>query len=177
MKLTIDNLQGQGPQDYTAALDGTKLPKVERKGNQPAELQFSLVANSPQFVIPVVGAEGRAGQDEWQRCVHGVVVGSTTIRVSGMGRARGRYTDTMWRRRATKRVAKSESAANRPPFVNGAAGNALRQLAQDLLPGEFRHERGAGLDTLAVYAVNPQHNFSFHAAELAPGNREAAFDA
>ena len=56
MKLTIDNLQGQGPQDYTGALDGTKLPKVERKGNQPAELQFSLVANSPGFVIPVAGA-------------------------------------------------------------------------------------------------------------------------
>ena len=43
MKLTIDNLQGQGAQDYTGAVDGTKPPKVERKGNQPAELQFSLV--------------------------------------------------------------------------------------------------------------------------------------
>jgi len=56
MKLTIDNLQGQGPQDYTGQLDGTQLPRVERKLNQPAELQFSLVANSPGFVIPVVGA-------------------------------------------------------------------------------------------------------------------------
>ena len=46
MKLTIDNLQGQGPQDYTGALDGTKPPRVERKLNQPAELQFSLVADS-----------------------------------------------------------------------------------------------------------------------------------
>ena len=47
MKLTIDNLQGQGAQDYTGAVDWTKPPKVERKGNQPAELQFSLVGNHP----------------------------------------------------------------------------------------------------------------------------------
>ena len=56
MNLTIDNLQGQGPEEYTAGLDGTKPPVVGRKLNQPAELQFSLVANSPGFVIPVAGA-------------------------------------------------------------------------------------------------------------------------
>jgi hypothetical protein len=45
MKLTIDNLQGAGPADYTAALDGTIAPRVERKINQPAQLRCSLLAD------------------------------------------------------------------------------------------------------------------------------------
>src|SRR5580700_11714455 len=56
MNLTIDNLQGQGPQDYTGGLDGTKLPVVGRKLHQPSEMQFSLVANFPGFIVPVTGA-------------------------------------------------------------------------------------------------------------------------
>jgi hypothetical protein len=56
MNLTIDNLQGQGPQDYAGGLDGTKPLAVERKLNQPAEMQFSLVANLPGLAVPVMGA-------------------------------------------------------------------------------------------------------------------------
>ena len=76
MKLTIDNLQGQGPQDYTGQLDGTQLPRVERKLNQPAELQFSLVANSPGFVIPVVGARVTLGKTNGSDVFTGYVVSS-----------------------------------------------------------------------------------------------------
>ena len=64
MKLTIDNLQGNGPKDYTAALDGTVSPKIERKLNKPAKLRLSLVASSPTFEVPSVGARC-AGQSEW----------------------------------------------------------------------------------------------------------------
>ena len=56
MKLTIDNLQGQGAVDYTAALDGTVAPRVERKINQPAEMRCSLVGSSAGFVAPATGA-------------------------------------------------------------------------------------------------------------------------
>ena len=56
MKLTIDNLLGQGPADYTAAMDGTVMPRVSRKINQPAGLRLSLVANTPGFQTPVMGA-------------------------------------------------------------------------------------------------------------------------
>ena len=56
---------------------------------------------------------------------------------------------------------------NRSPFVVRSAGNALRQLAQDLLPGGFDTSEVQDVDTLASYAVNPQKSFSFHAAEIA----------
>jgi hypothetical protein len=56
---------------------------------------------------------------------------------------------------------------NRAPFVERTAGAALRQLAQDLLPGGFDTSAVADVDTLASYAVNPQEKFSYHAGEIA----------
>ncbi|MGB9364341.1 MAG: hypothetical protein WCA99_22230, partial [Candidatus Sulfotelmatobacter sp.] len=40
---------------------------------------------------------------------------------------------------------------NRSPFVDRSAGNALRQLAQDLLPGRFDTSAVQDLDTIASY--------------------------
>src|SRR5258708_27965113 len=56
MKLSIDNLLGQGAVDYTAALDMTVAPKIERKINQPAVMKFALVPTASGFVAPLVGA-------------------------------------------------------------------------------------------------------------------------
>ncbi len=56
---------------------------------------------------------------------------------------------------------------NRAPFVARSAGSALRQLAQDLLPGGFDTSAVQDVDTLASYEVNPQKKFSLHAAEIA----------
>jgi hypothetical protein len=56
MNLTIDNLQGAGPVNYTSALDGTVAPRVQRKIYQPVTLRFSLLATATTFVTPVIGA-------------------------------------------------------------------------------------------------------------------------
>jgi hypothetical protein len=166
MKLTIDNLQGQGPQDYTGALDGTKLPRVERKLNQPAELQFSLLANSPGFVIPVTGARVILGKANGSDVFTGYVTGSPQYEYLGWGEQGPVYRYNV--------VAQSDEVLldqkvlpNRSPFVDRSAGNALRQLAQDLLPGQFDTSAVQDVDTLTSYAVNPQMSFSFHAAEIA----------
>ena len=45
-----------GLRDYTAAMDGLKLPQVVRKLNQAAEMRCSLVADRPEFVVPANGA-------------------------------------------------------------------------------------------------------------------------
>ncbi len=64
-------------------------------------------------------------------------------------------------------VLNQKALPNRSPFVGRSAGNALRQLAQDLLPGWFDTSAVQDIDTLATYVVNPQRDFSFHAAEIA----------
>ncbi|MGA7301101.1 MAG: hypothetical protein WA261_18465 [Candidatus Sulfotelmatobacter sp.] len=166
MKLTIDNLQGQGAQDYTGAVDWTKPPKVERKGNQPAELQFSLVGNSPGFVIPVVGARVALGKTNGSDVFTGYVVAAPEYEYLGWGEQGPVYRYNL-AAQSDEILLDQKALPNRSPFVVRSAGNALRQLAQDLLPGEFDTSEVQDVDTLASYAVNPQKNFSFHAAEIA----------
>jgi hypothetical protein len=172
MKLTIDNLQGQGPQDYTGALDGTKPPKVERKGNEPAELQFSLVANSPGFVIPVVGARVALGRTNGSDVFTGYVIAAPQYEYLGWGEDGPAYRYNV-AAQSDEVLLDQKTLPNRSPFVDRSAGNALRQLAQDLLPGEFDTSAVQNVDTLASYAVNPQKSFSFHAAEIALASRSS----
>jgi hypothetical protein len=166
MNLTIDNLQGQGPQDYTGALDGTKLPKVERKLNQPAELQFSLLANGPGFVIPATGARVTLGKTNGSDVFTGYVITAPQYEYLGWGEQGPVYRYNVVAQ-SDEVLLDQKALPNRSPFVDRSAGNALRQLAQDLLPGWFDTSSLQDVDTLATYAVNPQMSFSFHAAEIA----------
>src|SRR5208283_88664 len=170
MNLTIDNLQGQGPQDYTAALDGTKLPKLERKLNQPAELQFSLLANSPAFVIPVTDARVTLGKTNGSDVFTGYVTAAPQYEYLGWGEQGPVYRYNVVAQ-SDEVLLDQKALPNRSPFVDRSAGNALRQLAQDLLPGWFATTTVLNVDTLATYAVNPQDSFSFHAAEIAVASR------
>jgi len=170
MKLTIDNLQGQGPQDYTGAMDGSNLPKVERKLNQPAQLQFSLLANSPGFVIPVMGARVTLGKTNGSDVFTGYVIAAPQYEYLGWGEQGPVYRYNM-AAQSDEVLLDQKALPNRSPFVDRSAGNALRQLAQDLLPGWFDTSAVQDVDTLATYAVNPQKSFSFHAAEIALASR------
>jgi hypothetical protein len=170
MKLTIDNLQGQGPQDYTGALDGTKSPKVERKLNQPAELQFSLVANMPGFVVPALGARVTLGKTNGSDVFTGYVTGSPQYEYLGWGEQGPVYRYNLVAQ-SDEVLLNQKALPTRSPFVGRSAGDALRQLAADLLPGWFDTSAVQDTDTLAVYVVNPQRNFSFHAAEIALASR------
>src|SRR4029077_20328548 len=134
MKLTIDNLQGQGPQDYTGSLDGTKSPRIERKLNQPAELQFSLVAYTPGFVIPAMGARVMLGNANGSDVFTGYVSAAPQYEYLGWGEQGPvyRYNVTA---QSDEVLLDQKTLPNRSPFVDRSAGNALRQLAEDLLPG------------------------------------------
>jgi hypothetical protein len=170
MNLSIDNLQGQGPQDYTGALDGTSLPKVERKLNQPAELQFSLLANSAGFEVPVTGARVILSKTNGSDVFTGYVSAAPQHGYLGWGEQGPvyRYNVVAW---SDEVLLDQKALPNRSPFVGRSAGSALRQLAQDLLPGWFNTSGLQDVDTLATYAVNPQMSFSFHAAEIALATR------
>jgi hypothetical protein len=166
MNLTIDNLQGQGPQDYTAGLDGTKPPVVERKLNQPAELQFSLVANSLGMVIPVRAARVTLSKANGTFVFTGYVTAAPQYEYLGWGEQAPVYRYNLVAQ-SDEILLDQKALPNRAPFVERSAGNALQQLAQDLLPGLFSTATVQSVDTLASYAVNPQEGFLFHAAEIA----------
>jgi len=170
MNLTIDNLLGQGPQSYTGAIDGTKIPKVLRKLNQPAELQFSLLGNSSGFVIPSAGGRVILVKENGNDLFTGYLSGAPEYEYLGWGEQGPVYRYNLVAQ-SDEVVLNRKALPNRAPFINRRAGEALQQLAEDLLPGWFATSGVQGLDILASYAVKPQKNFSFHAAEISVAAR------
>jgi hypothetical protein len=166
MKLTIDNLQGQGPQDYTWALEGTNPTLVDRGPSEPVQLQFNLVAISPGFVIPVVGARVTLGKTNGSDVFTGHVIAAPEYEYLGWGEQGPVYRYKV-AAQSDEVLLDQKALPNRSPFVARSAGEALRQLAQDLLPGGFDVSGVQDVDTLATYTVNPQKSFSFHASEIA----------
>jgi hypothetical protein len=166
MKLQIDNLDGTGPHDYTAAIDVTRLPKLVRKLNQPAELRFSLVANTPDFVVPTDGARVLLGRTNGQDVFTGYVIGSPAYEYLGWGEQGPVYRYSL--------LAKGDEAwldekrlPDLCPFVDRSAGAALRQLTQDLVGTAIDTSGVQALDLLAGFIPNAQQNWSQHAAEIA----------
>ena len=170
MKLTIDNLHGSGPIDYTAWLDGTFAPRIERVLNQPAKLRLSLVSNPAGFVVPLIHARITLAKASGAFLFTGYLIQAPEIVYLGWGEQSAVYRYEL--------VAESDEVLldqkvlpNRAPFVARTAGSALRQLVQDLLPGAFDTTAVRELDSVAAYEVNPQKRFSYHAGELALASR------
>src|ERR1700676_4729636 len=166
MKLQIDNLDGLGPVNYTSAIDGSRSPQVIRKLNQPSELRVSLVADSPNFVVPKTGARVTLGLTNGQDVFTGYLMQSPVFEYLGWGERGPVYRYDL--------VAQSDEALldekrlpDRCPFLDRSAGNALRQLTQDLLPGVFDTSAVQDLDTIAWYASDPRKTWSQQAAEIA----------
>lgn len=170
MKLTIDNLQGAGPADYTTSLDGTAAPQVERKINVPAQMKCSLLGNAAGFVVPIIGARVMLAKTNGNLVFTGYLTASPLLEYLGWGEqgAVYRYVLTAL---SDEVLLDQKALPNRAPYVSRSAGSGLRQLAQDLLPGGFDTSAVQNLDALAEYAVNPQKEFSYHAAEIAVAAR------
>src|SRR5258708_38742620 len=57
MKVTIDTLDGQGPQDYTAFVAAGKTPpSIHRRLNQPGTMTLSVALGTSGLAIPAIGA-------------------------------------------------------------------------------------------------------------------------
>ena len=74
MKLQIDNLDGLGPQDYTPMIDSARLPQIVRRLNKPSVLKVGLLANGPNFVVPVSGARLDLRPNQWTGRILGISV-------------------------------------------------------------------------------------------------------
>lgn len=166
MKLTIDNLDGRGPWDYTAYVDFARKPRLVRRLNRKAEFRFALIATTPDFVVPKNGARVLVGRTNGEDVFTGYVTGPPKYELLGW-QAQGpafRY----------EVVAESDEALldrktirRRFPFVARSAGDALRQLVKELMPGTFDTNGIEDVDTLTSYPCNPQKSWSEHAAEIA----------
>jgi len=165
MKLTIDNFDGVGAVDYSGAVDRTSAPVIERKINQPSTLRCGLLGHS-QFVVPQARARVVITKNDGTFLFTGYLTQAPAYEFLGQGEqgAVYRYEVTA---ESDEVLLDQRVLPDRAPFVARSAGSALRQLAQDLLPGGFDTTAVADVDVLASYTVNPQKKFSYHAGEIA----------
>src|SRR5208282_2482024 len=166
MKLTIDNLDGLGPQDYTAFVDLSKSPTLVRKLNNPSELKFGLVAGTGSLVVPVVGGRVTLTLNTGNDLFTGYIVEGPTYHYLGWA-DRGliyRYeidalSDVM--------LMDHKAPPQHPPFVDRNAGSAFDQLTAEALPGWFNVSGVQAGDPIPYYSVDPAKKWTASAAEIA----------
>lgn len=166
MKLEIDNLDGQGAQDYTPTIAATNLPKIKRKLNQPATMTLSLLANGASFVVPVIGARVVLSKANGQILFSGYLGGAPQYEYLGWGEQGPTYQYDL-AAESDEFLLDQKRLPDRCPFIDRSAGDILRQTIGDLLPGTFDLSEVQDTDTLATYTANPQKKWSAHAAEIA----------
>jgi hypothetical protein len=166
MKLQIDNLDGQGLQDYTAAIDSASLPQIVRNLNKPSELKVGLVAQGPEFVVPVSGARIVFSRDNGQDLFTGYLVAAPEFEYLGWGERGPTYRYNLVAQ-SDEMLLDRKRLPDRSPFVVRSAGDALRQMTQDLLPGTFDLTAVQDVDSLMIYDPDPQKKWAAHAAEAA----------
>jgi len=175
MKLTIDNLGGLGPQDYTAFVDSSKSPSLVRKLNSPAELKFGLVAGTGDLVVPAIGGRVMLTLSNGNDLFTGYIVETPTYQYLGWA-DRGliyRYevdalSDVM--------LMDKKAPPPHPPFVDRSAGSAFDQLTAEALPGWFDVSGVQAGDPIPYYSVDPAKKWTASAAEIALSARCAYRD-
>jgi hypothetical protein len=166
MKLTIDNLDGLGPQDYTAFVDLSKSPILVRKLNTPAGLKFCLVAGTGNLVVPALGSRVTLNLSSGNDLFTGYIVETPTYQYLGWA-DRGlvyRYeidalSDVM--------LMDQKAPPPHPPFVDRNAGSAFDELTAEALPGWFGVTGVQAGDPIPYYSVNPAKKWTASAAEIA----------
>ena len=166
MKLQIDNLDGAGLRDYTAAIDAAHTPRLTRKLNQRAELRFTLLQIGGDFVVPVRGARVMLGRTNGQDVFTGYISASPEYEYLGWGE-RG----VMYRYNCVahgdEALLDEKRLPARSPFVARSAGDALRQLTQSLVGNSIDTSAVQDLDVLPHYSPDAQLSWSKHAAAIA----------
>ena len=163
MKLQIDNLDGGGAIDYTPAVDISQLPHITRRLNRAAEMRFSLVAISVDFVIPVNGARVVLGLVNGQKLFTGYLTEPPGFEYLGWGQGGPTYR-YRFVARSDEAILDRKRLPDHSPFVARSAGSALRQVTNDLLPGVLDTSGVQELDVLPSYVPDPQKKWSEHAA-------------
>src|SRR5579884_2694623 len=158
MKLTIDNNDNRGPQDYTAYLDATTLPKITRKLNRAWQMTAALAAADPSFVVPASGGRVVLQRSDGYKLFTGYLTAA-------------RQQQRAWR---CLLVAQDDSwlldrnaLAVRPPFASRSAADVLRTITNDVLPGVLDASGVQDFASVYQYATNAQKSWSEHAAGLA----------
>ena len=166
MKLTIDNFDNRGPVDYSDWIDAETPPRIRRRLNQPSELSFALVAGQPQFVVPVEGSRVVLARSNGISLFSGYISAAAEYEYLGWGEC-GPAFRYSFIAVSDELLLDRKTLPSRAPFVVRTAGDILRQLAEDVLPGALDYSAVQPLDAIPSFTSDPRKTWSVHAAALA----------
>jgi len=170
MKLLIDNHDGLGLQDYSAYLDAEHLPQLKRRLNRAAEMQTWLASGDEGFRVPASGARVILERDDGHKLFTGYLTAAPELQYLGAAQngTLWRYglfaTDDSW-------LLDHNAPTARTPFVCRTAGDALRTITNDVLPGGLDVSGVQDLGQVNQYVASSQRSWSEHARELATRER------
>ena len=165
MNLLIDNNDGLGPQDYTVWVDAEHLPKIARKLNRAATMTASLVNCGPGFTLPVCGARIVLQCGSGLTLFTGYLSTAPEQQYLGQGPQvpAWRYSllavDDSW-------LLDHNALPARTAFAWRSAGEGLRILANDVLPGGLDLSGVQDVSLINQFAIVPQKTWTEHAQEL-----------
>ena len=170
MKLFIDNQDGLGQQDYSAYLDAEHLPTLKRQLNKAAEMQVWLASGSAGFRVPATGARTVLQRDDGYKLFTGYLTAAPQQQYLG-----STQTGAVWRYALTATddscLLDHNAPTARTPFVYRTAGDALRTITNDVLPGVLDESGVQNLGYVNQFVASSQRTWSEHAQELATMER------
>ncbi len=170
MKLLIDNHDGLGQQDYSASFDAEHLPKLKRRLNRAAEMQAWLASGDAGFRAPTSGARVVLQRDDGYKLFTGYLTGTPQQQYLG-----NTQTGAVWRYALTAMddswLLGHNAPTPRTPFVYRTAGDVLRTITNDVLPGMLDLSAVQDLGNVNQFVASSQRSWSEHAQELATMER------
>jgi len=166
MIFLIDNNDGRGQQDYTAWADVEHLPTIARKLNRAATMTAALVSGDPGFTVPVSGAHIILQCGSGVNLFTGYLATAPEHEYLGVG-----HQGPAWRYTLAavddSCLLDHNALPVRTPFASRTAGDALRTLANDVLPGGLDLSGVQDVSPVNQFPIVPQKTWTEHAQELA----------
>ena len=170
MNLLIDNNDGLGQQDYTAYVDVDHLPKITRRLNQAATMTAWLVAADPSFHPPVSGARVLLLRADGFRLFTGYLAMAPEQQYLGYSHAGPAWRYTL-QALDDSCLLDHNALPVRTPFALRTAGDAVRTLANDVLPNGLDLSGVQDVSPVNQFPIVPQKTWTEHAQELATMTR------
>src|ERR1700722_18590655 len=136
MKLLIDNLDGLGPQDYTALVDSNKNPSLARKLNLPAELKFGLIAGITTLAMPAIGGRVVLSLSSGANLFTGYIAQTPAQQYLGWA-DRGVLYRYEVQALSDVMLMDQKAPPQHAPFIDRNAGDAFKELTEEALPNWF----------------------------------------
>jgi hypothetical protein len=158
--------------DYTPYLDAQHLPKISRRLNRATVMTAALLNADSNFQTPAVGARIILQRNDGYRLFTGYLAAAPELQPLGFSHE-GPASRYLLLAVDDSCLLDHNALPVRSAFASRSAGDALRTLATDVLPGGLDLSGVQDVSPVLGFAIVPQRSWTEHAQQLATMARAA----